>query len=213
MELITLLTHKASEFGTRLDLSVSNPALAVIPSGDTAGLSQWINQRIQSEGKEFGYGGYLENRGIYPAGQFGNEGEARSLHLGLDIWMYAGSPVYLPKDGKLHSFQDNNHPGDYGPTLIFEHQDKTGIFYTLYGHLSRTSLVEKSVGMLISAGTQIATLGEPFENRDWPPHLHFQVILDLLGNTGDFPGVCKLSEADYWAGICPCPERVFKVNG
>ena len=39
-----------------------------------------------------------------------------------------------------------------------------------------------------SGGQEIARLGDFPSNGDWPPHLHFQLITDLLDREGDFPG-------------------------
>lgn len=199
------LTGMSLANGVSLDLSVANPAVpGVSPTGNTDELSAYIFQTIQNAGAQFGFGGYLEKRGFYPAHLFGGE-EPRNIHLGLDIWMPAGSPVYLPMDGVLHSFADNSAQGDYGPTLIVEHALAVGKIYSLYGHLSRQSLKGKSEGMDLKRGQQLATLGEPHENVGWPPHLHFQLIRDLKGMHGDFPGVAKESELAYWHQNCPDP--------
>ena len=55
----------------------------------------------------------------------------------------------------------------------------------------------------------IAEFGMRFENGNWPPHLHFQLIMDMEGWTGDYPGVCKFSEKDKWLANCPDPDLVL----
>lgn len=62
------------------------------------------------------------------------------------------------------------------------------VFYTLYGHLSLESLTGKYVGMPVQAGERIADFGNFPINGDWPPHLHFQVMNDMMGLAGHFPG-------------------------
>ncbi|RZK32726.1 MAG: peptidase M23, partial [Hymenobacter sp.] len=57
----------------------------------------------------------------------------------------------------------------------------------------------------LSAGEVFAHVGPYPENGDWPPHLHFQVMADMQGRYGDFPGVAPVSERAYWAQLCPNP--------
>ncbi|MCB0584209.1 MAG: peptidoglycan DD-metalloendopeptidase family protein, partial [Phaeodactylibacter sp.] len=119
----------------------------------------------------------------------------------------AGTPVFAPCDGKVHSFADNAQERDYGPAIILEHDPEDGPrFYTLYGHLNRACLEKLEVGIPVQRGKQIAAFGEVEENGNWPPHLHFQVMLDTLGKEGDFPGVGFPEQWPIWKSICPNPE-------
>lgn len=170
-----------------------------------------IERIMEEAGVPAGAGGYGEVRPFYTTDaylQMGNDGPHwRSVHLGLDIWGPAGTPVYAPWEGKVHSFADNAHKRDYGPTIILEHEPKNAPrFYTLYGHLNRECLAGLHVGMPVSRGQQIAAFGDVSENGAWPPHLHFQVMLDTLGNKGDFPGVGFPKQWPVWRSICPNPE-------
>jgi murein DD-endopeptidase MepM/ murein hydrolase activator NlpD len=152
-------------------------------------------------------GGYGEDRSIYTQPLFAPEGEEpRSIHLGIDVFAPAGSAVYAPLSGHVHSSRINDNAGDYGPTIILEHKPVSGlIFHTLYGHLDRDSLKGLKPGTAFMAGEKIADLGTKRENGGWPPHLHFQIILAIGNAKGDYPGVCKSSERDHWLSICPDP--------
>jgi peptidoglycan LD-endopeptidase LytH len=109
--------------------------------------------------------------------------------------------------------RSNDNPGDYGPTIILEHTVGSGAgsekFHTLYGHLSRDSLKGLKPGAAFMAGEPFAQLGTKRENGGWPPHLHFQVLLDIGKAKGDYPGVCKRSEQDRWLAICPDPRPLL----
>jgi very-short-patch-repair endonuclease len=141
---------------------------------------------------------------------FGGQGaEPRRLHLGVDIWGKADTPIYVPLAGTIHSFAFNDAYGDYGATLILQHQIDDLIFHTLYGHLSLKSIQDKKEGQTIKAGEWIASFGEPQENGHWPPHLHFQVILNMQGLKGDYPGVCKFSEREKYLANCPDPDLIL----
>jgi len=80
--------------------------------------------------------------------------------LGIDITAIAGTEIFAPLEGSVHSFQNNSSFGDYGPTIILEHNLDGEIFYTLYGHLSLNSLDELSEGKEIKKGQKIAELGD-----------------------------------------------------
>ena len=195
-----------------LDLTINNSELAVLDMNNQDEFEKYIDELISKSGSRYAIGGYGEDRVIYKrSGLFENSTESRTIHLGTDVWMPANTPVYSPLPARVHSFQDNNNFGDYGPTIILEHSLQDKVFYTLYGHLSRTSLTGLKEGMNIEAGQQIATLGEYSENGNWPAHLHFQIITDMLGRKGDFPGVVRIDNKEYFMILCPDPELILRT--
>lgn len=157
------------------------------------------------------HGGYGEDRSVYTQPLFAPEGEEpRTVHLGLDIFAPHDTPVFAILPGKIHSVAENAKAGDYGPTLILEHAPAPGlVFHTLYGHLARASTRSLRAGHAFLPGEQIAVLGRRTENGGWPPHLHFQVILDLGKWRGDYPGVCRRSEQAEWLARCPDPRPLL----
>jgi len=155
-------------------------------------------------------GGYDEDRAIYSGEAFTAGDEPRTVHLGIDIAAPAGTPVFAPLDGIVHSFRDNAAPFDYGPTVILEHRVAPDlVFHTLYGHLSRESLTGLRAGQAVPAGQGLAALGAAEVNGNWPPHLHFQIILDIGEARGDFPGVCRRSQREHWKQVCPDPHGLL----
>jgi murein DD-endopeptidase MepM/ murein hydrolase activator NlpD len=189
------------------DLTANNRELNADILGDVSRFSQWVTQKLADNHCRYGIGGYMELRTIYDnREQFATDGqERRNLHLGVDIWGDVGTPVYAPLPGKIHSFQDNNHFGDYGPTIILEHDLDGLTLYSLYGHLSRKNLTGLQAGQPVTNGQLIANLGDVHENGNWPPHLHFQLMLDMMGYWGDFPGACKPSEKDKYLEVIADP--------
>jgi peptidoglycan LD-endopeptidase LytH len=191
------------------DFTKENSQLADVTIQDIHNFSGYIRSALQKAGRTMGAGGYAEDRVLYFSDLFANGGEPRTVHLGIDVWLPAGTAVYSPLAATVHSFQDNHRLLDYGPTIILEHVLDGVKFFTLYGHLSRSSLTGLAEGMEIKKGQQIATLGNPNENVGWPPHLHFQIISDMLGKKGDFPGVAAVSEQEYYLGLCPDPNLIL----
>lgn len=161
-------------------------------------------------GEDWGVGGYAEPRPFYITDAYRRVGvdgpEWRNVHLGLDIWGPAETVVFSPLAGRVYSAVDNAGERDYGPTLILEHTINASLsFYSLYGHLQRESITHWQVGDEVKQGQPIACFGPRPENGNWPPHLHFQIMLDLLGNKNDFPGVTYASEQHLWLQLCPDP--------
>lgn len=200
--------------GLRLDLSERNPALCGFDPADTAAFSAWIRAQLAAQGADYAVGGYGENRDLYRLSPHfkGDQGEPRTLHLGIDLWLAAGTAVHCVLAGTVHSTRDNAVFGDYGPTVILQHEVEGQRFHTLYGHLARTTLERTRPGQRLQAGELLGWLGEPEENLGWPPHLHFQVIAELGSRVGDYPGVCKLSEAAHWLGLSPDPNLLLRLD-
>ncbi|WP_443748115.1 peptidoglycan DD-metalloendopeptidase family protein [Asticcacaulis solisilvae] len=175
---------------------------------DTGGMEAVPTDRLAA-------GGYDEERAIYQTEAFGAGVpgvEARTIHLGFDIFAPADTPVFAPLDSTVHSFQDNAARLDYGPTILLEHvltEDLT--LWSLYGHLSRDSLSGLRHGQAIAGGKEIARLGSDAVNGGWLPHLHFQLILDIGDARGDFPGVFRKSERERWRRVCPDPRAFLQI--
>ncbi len=206
-----------------LDLGVGSVQLRDrLDFEDSARFDALINRIMEAAGVEISIGKYNEVRPLYITDSYvieGNEGpQWRTVHIGLDIFMRAGTPVFAPLGGKVHSFQNNAADRDYGPTIILEHSVEGNLtFYTLYGHLGLAALNALNIGMPIKKGEQIATIGSRPVNGNWAPHLHFQVMLDLLGFSGDFPGVAFPHQRAVWTSLCPNPNLLIgmkeQVNG
>lgn len=181
---------------------------------DTGLFSKYISAKLQASGAKFGIGGYAEHRTIYSRSPVfnsaGNE-EPRRLHLGIDIWGKVHTAVRAPLNGIVHSFAFNDAFGDYGATIILSHSVNNISFYTLYGHLSLASIRNLAEGQQVTAGDVLAEFGIPQENGSWPPHLHFQVINNLNGYKGNYPGVCKYSEKEAYLANCPNPDLILDM--
>jgi murein DD-endopeptidase MepM/ murein hydrolase activator NlpD len=197
----------------RLDFSAQNALLENQNLENTKQFAAFVNKMLAQQQATVGIGGYLENRVIYRRSRlFAGETSDRQIHLGVDIWVEAGTPVLAPMDGIIHSFKDNAFFGDYGPTIILEHTIANFKFFTLFGHLNRQSLLHLHAGDFFMKGQAIGAVGSYPENGDWPPHLHFQVITDMLGQHGDFPGVCSLTDQKKYAQLCPDPNLILQCR-
>lgn len=197
----------------KLDFTESNHNLTPAIYNDIDAFSTYINQQLEKSNSRYGIGGYAELRVIYASSHHFDAGdEPRRLHLGIDIWGAAGTPVYAFMGGSIHSFGFNDNKGDYGATLVLLHQLEGFAFYTLYGHLSKKDIANLGAAQYVVRGQEIAHFGQPADNGHWPPHLHFQVILDMELKEGDYPGVCKYSEREKYLANCPDPDLILQMN-
>lgn len=203
-----------SENTMKLDFTEENQALKSVDISTTAAFDKYVFDQLKLKNKTYGIGGYLEKRAIYRRSKVFATAEAdfRNIHLGVDIWTQAGAPVFAPIAGKIHSFQDNAGFGNYGPTIILEHEIDGKTLYTLYGHLFITDLDHLEIGKEFKAGDLICHVGPFPENGDWPPHLHFQLIWDLGENLGDYPGVAAEMDLDFYRENCPDPNWILKFE-
>ena len=198
-----------------LDFTKNNIELTTEIFNDIDLFTNYISLSLQKSNAKFGIGGYLEYREVYGRSNLFDGAETaapRRLHLGTDIWGEVYTKVFSPLDATIHSFAYNHLNGDYGATIILQHQLNELTFYTLYGHLSLKDIQHIQVGQLIKKGSHFAHFGAANENGNWPPHLHFQIILDLGKKFGDYPGVCSLDEKHKYSLNCPNPELILQLE-
>ncbi|MCA9920536.1 MAG: peptidoglycan DD-metalloendopeptidase family protein, partial [Anaerolineales bacterium] len=145
------------------------------------------------------------------------------------LFAAAGTAVHAPLPATIHSFANNTARLDYGPVIVLQHDVSEDLtFYTLYGHLSETSLDGLTVGQPIAQGQKFAEIGPYPTNGDWPPHLHLQILVDLplhpitlspghlvtpspLHPITDFPGVAAPSQRAIWHSLCPDPNLLLGI--
>jgi 4-aminobutyrate aminotransferase-like enzyme/Ser/Thr protein kinase RdoA (MazF antagonist) len=199
-----------------LDLSVASAEWNTLAAdADAAAWSAAIASRMHADGATIAIGRYDEARLWYTAPQFRTQTDAgdewRTIHLGVDLFAPVGTPVLAPVDGTVVSVRNNSGRLDYGPTVILRHRipGVDASWYTLYGHLDESALSLRP-GQRMTRGDRIAGVGAIHVNGGWAPHLHFQIIADLVGNAGDFPGVARPSERAVWLSISPDPNLILR---
>jgi len=200
-----------------LDLSVGSEFLGADPrASETAALTRKISALMEEAKASIAFGRYDEARLLYSSPLFGAYAspleERRTIHLGMDLFTEPGIVIHAPLDGVIHTLANNAAPLDYGPLVILQHDaGDAGTFFTLYGHLDKESLARLKIGQRIARGEKFARIGASEENGGWPPHLHFQIILDLLEVDANFPGVAYASQRAVWTGISPDPNLLLGI--
>jgi 4-aminobutyrate aminotransferase-like enzyme/Ser/Thr protein kinase RdoA (MazF antagonist) len=198
------------------DLSVGSRFLGADPgAAETQNLSEKIFAKMKESSASVGIGRYNEARLLYTSPLFGSSDnpteERRTIHLGLDLFARTGTAIRAPLEGLVHTIAINPAPQDYGPLVILRHQTSEGTeFFTLYGHLAREGLDALQVGQRILRGQTFARIGDVHENGGWPPHVHFQIVVDLL-DRADFPGVAYASQRGVWTSLSPDPNLLLDI--
>lgn len=198
-----------------LDLSVSSKWIGHQSEFNDLALFQFKIDRLQQKhADKIIAGGYLEPRPLYTSTAYdktGNHGrESRSIHLGVDFWLPAQTPVHAFLDGEVAIAVNDAGDKEYGGLIILKHEQEDFTFYTLYGHLTIKSATNHNIGDHIKKGELIGHLGNYPENGNWAPHLHFQFMLSLLNYKNDFPGVAYQRQIDVWKSLCPDPNLLIK---
>lgn len=165
-------------------------------------------------GATYGLGLYAEDRTVYETPQFADAAspERRTVHLGIDVFAPAGTPVRAPLPGVVETVAYNADPLDYGNTLFLRHDVEGLRLWTLYGHLAGTLPGLCRPGQAVAAGQVVAHLGDWPENGGWAAHLHFQVITTLLGQRENFFGVGHRSLWPVWTAISPDPNLLLQLS-
>lgn len=150
-------------------------------------------------------------RPLYKIGRFGEERpylytdsafQGRTLHVGMDFGLPVGHPILAPLPGRVHRLAKDPTPNGFGHLVTLEHTCNSTTVYSLFGHVSESSLETLRVGDRVACGQCMARVGSPSENGGWPPHLHFQ--LQRAEPKPPFPGVVATEEGlqdffdPYW---------------
>ena len=203
---------------TVFDWSVGSLELGNVDTfHDVAKSTDYVFAKMRREKAVAGVGRYNEPRPVYTGDNYGLPANdvplSRSIHLGIDLFLEAGAALFSPYAGKVKVIVNDIGDKEYGPLLILEHETDKGIpFYTLYGHLSMETLVRWKVGEEVEQGALIAHIGDFPENGNWVPHVHFQIITDLLNYTDDYPGVAAPEHRALWLSLCPDPNLILKMQ-
>jgi 4-aminobutyrate aminotransferase-like enzyme/Ser/Thr protein kinase RdoA (MazF antagonist) len=210
--------HDLQSASTRLfDLSIGSPDFGCdtdVENMEVVGRT--LKDKMDSADAPVGISRYSEARLVltdHRARPDSSEvSEKKTIHLGIDLFLEAGTDVFASLEGTIHSFSDASGHPEHGSTIILQHETADGsLFFTLYGHLSEDSLKGFSEGNSIRSGDQIGRVAGQDSDDSQLPHLHFQLIADMLDRTGDFPRFCRPSQRDIWLSICPDPNIILGV--
>ncbi|MFJ6321476.1 MULTISPECIES: aminotransferase class III-fold pyridoxal phosphate-dependent enzyme [unclassified Rhizobium] len=210
---------------------------AIVPYGDASHVmtvasaeqrpeeaTQWWTDYAEQHKIELGVGSWGEKRTVYTDKAFVSrfiEGQRRIHHLGVDLFMPAGTPLYAPVAGTVRSVEIEHEPLGYGGLISLEHAPEgCPPFVTLWGHMAHEALGRLKPGQRLEAGDLVGYMGDIHENGGWTPHLHFQISTDTALTATEILGVGESAYLDVWAELFPdasalagLPPETFSQDG
>jgi 4-aminobutyrate aminotransferase-like enzyme/Ser/Thr protein kinase RdoA (MazF antagonist) len=161
----------------------------------------------RENGIELGLGPWGEERTVYAGEMFVSrfiEKTRRTRHLGLDIFMAAGTRVFTPLAATVVSVEIEPDPLGYGCLIALRHEPEgCPPFISLWGHLAHEALGRLTAGDRLDAGALVGKMGTPVENGGWAPHLHLQLSTDTNLTATEILGVGEPEYLDVWAELFP----------
>lgn len=217
---VSWLKNNRSKLLPLLDKPVAAYPAELVPYGDpthpmtikSAEEQPVIAQAMWEEhcavtGTEVGIGPWGEERTVYAGTMFESKlvkGKRRTYHLGLDLFMASGTPLYTPLDAIVRSVDIEPDPLGYGCLITLEHRPEgCAPFISLWGHLAHEAGNRLKTGDVLKAGDLVAYMGDETENGHWAPHLHLQICTDTRLTAMDIIGVGEEAYLDVWAELFP----------
>ncbi|MBC2886165.1 aminotransferase class III-fold pyridoxal phosphate-dependent enzyme [Ochrobactrum sp. CM-21-5] len=208
------------EFSPVLRPAPATMTKALVPYGDASHVmtvasaeqrpkeaTEWWDDFCARNHVQLGIGPWGEKRTVYTDEAFRSrfvEGERRVHHLGLDLFMPAGTPLYAPLDATVKSVEIETVPLGYGGLIALEHKPEgCPPFITLWGHMAHEASARLEPGQHLSAGDLVGYMGDINENGGWTPHLHFQISTDTRLSATEILGVGESAFLDVWADLFP----------
>lgn len=224
-------------FASMLRPAAATMKKAIVPYGDATHFmtvasaqqrateaTQWWNDFCSDNDIQLGIGAWGEKRTVYTDKAFESrfiEGQRRIHHLGVDLFMPAGTPLYTPLAATVISVEIEHDPLGYGGLIKLEHRpDGCPPFVTLWGHMAHEALNRLKPGQLLQAGDLVGHMGDIHENGGWTPHLHFEIATDTHLTATEILGVGEAAYLDVWADLFPdaaalagIPPETFHQDG
>ncbi|MBN9234973.1 MULTISPECIES: aminotransferase class III-fold pyridoxal phosphate-dependent enzyme [Phyllobacteriaceae] len=203
-----------------LDRHPATLVKALVPYGDPqhpmtvasaaeqpAKASAWWDAYSAENNIELGIGPWGEARTVYASDMFRSrfiEGVRRIHHLGLDLFMPAGTRVRTPLAATVNSVEIEEDRLGYGCLVALEHRPEgCPPFVTLWGHLAHEAMSRLKPGQRLEAGAIVGEMGVAAENGGWAPHLHFQISADPQLAARDILGVGEARYLEVWRELFP----------
>lgn len=214
------IAENRRSFAPVLDKHPATLAKALVPYGDpdhpmtvaSAGerpdeAGAWWEAYCAENGVALGIGPWGEARTVYTSDMFQSrfvEGTRRDRHLGLDLFMPAGTRVRTPLAATVKSVEIEKDPLGYGCMVALDHAPEgCPPFTTLWGHLAHEAMSRLKPGDRLEAGALVGEMGASTENGGWAPHLHFQISTDPELAARDILGVGEARFLAVWPELFP----------
>ncbi len=194
-----------------LNLSPGSPIFDLVDIHDQQTLQKLLDKWMKDR-YTFGLASYLENRETILSHYPQMKEEERFFHLGLDIIVPLGTPLFAPLDGIVAVSGYEAGDKNYGAHVLLKHESPYfETFYSFYGHLNQEKL--PAIGQAFTAGEAFACIGDFHENGNWFFHTHLQIITRKGLDKGYLSkGYCAAKDLARIDELCPSPLPLFKIR-
>ncbi|PLX67311.1 MAG: hypothetical protein C0603_09580 [Denitrovibrio sp.] len=193
-----------------LDDDLASKAIEL--SGDSVKINDLFNNIIANSGYSWATGSYLEDRESILSQYEQMSIDKRYFHLGIDICLPAGEPIYAPLDATVEETGYEKGEGNYGGYVVLKHEiEDVEPFYVMFGHMSLDSLPK--TGERLVSGDVVARIGDLHENGGWNHHTHIQIITEEGRKQGYFfKGYCSEKDLKIIDSLCPSPVPLLTAG-
>ncbi|MDW6023423.1 aminotransferase class III-fold pyridoxal phosphate-dependent enzyme [Mesorhizobium sp. BAC0120] len=185
----------------------AHPMTVASAAADPEKASAWWDAHAARTGVALGIGPWGEARTVYSGDMFRSrflEGGRRDRHLGLDLFMPAGTKVHTPLAATVRSVEIEHETLGYGGLVALLHEPEgCPPFVTLWGHLAHEAIARLEPGQKLAAGALVGEMGGYLENGGWAPHLHLQISTDTGLSARAILGVGETRYLDVWRELFP----------
>jgi 4-aminobutyrate aminotransferase-like enzyme/Ser/Thr protein kinase RdoA (MazF antagonist) len=203
-----------------LDLGIGSVLLGANPEHSHGRqLAETIRCELRRVGSRVGIGRHDEARLTAAAyqsiGKDAPPAELATIHIGVDIYADAGTPVRAPLPATVHGVTHRSGSDDSDARVILRHQSGDGAtFYTLYRHLLAGSTAGLTEGQRLEPGHLIGKVGSAEPTRPVEgnlAYLHFQLATDLLDEKQGLPAMVPASLREIWRALSPSPNGFLGI--
>lgn len=200
-----------------LELGIGSPLLGADPQR-SQGLERAavIAGELHRAGSAMGIGRYDEARFASDAyrsiGKQDPVAELATIHTGIDVFAEVGTAVHAPLAAIVQRIVRGDGTRAGAAEVILRHRCGEGAaFFTLYRHLSPDSVAALAEGQTVEPGQVIGKLGSGDPGTGELPHLHCQLITDLLDGKEGFPAMVPVACREVWKGLSLDPNLILGI--
>ena len=192
-----------------ISLAEDSPYINQIAGKSQQELDGIISEIHREQGVTWSLSGNRENRKALYVDSPTISGEGRTVHLGVDLNVSAGTPVFAPLSGEVVVSEHEAGQGTFGAMVVMKVELGGSIFYMQFAHLDTASLPK--LGTKIERGEQVGIVGEYDVNGNFFEHLHFQVLTQLGFEKGfQYKGLCRPEDMATINDFIPDPMALIR---
>jgi len=205
---LPLLGERFAHEPCYIDLSEDGPHVEAVRNLSQRDLDKYIKAIQAEHGVAWSLSGERERR----MAMYRMFGLTESyLHIGLDVNVPAGTPLFAPFDCVVvaKGYDTRDGGGGFGGNITLKVEGYGETFYLMFGHLAKH--IGRKVGDFVKAGEHFANTGDWTENGGWFDHTHVQVLTQKAFAQNLIWGFVRPSDYPNPDEYSPSPMRIIQT--